>query len=94
MSAYQEKEKMWNHIKSSLNSSGWSVDDLGEPRADVWVAKRGSEDRILWRKYSKYHLKDNRYFFSLDISWLEGLRDDRGGCPVHDARGRLRADTF
>ena len=79
MSTYKEKEEMWTHFESSLQGSGWSVDHPEEPRADVCVATRAGEHRYFWARYSKYHEETDKYFFSLEMTWLEGLRDDQGG---------------
>ena len=79
MPTYKEKEEMWSQFESSLKRSGWSVDAPEEPKADVHVATRAGKQQIFWAKYSKHHEKSDRYWFGLDMDWLDGLSDDPGG---------------
>jgi len=55
------------------------VDYPEEPRADVYVANKLGEHRVFWAKYSIYNKEQDWYFFGLDMTWLEGLREDQGG---------------
>ena len=79
MATYKDKEEMWAQVESSLEGRGWSVDHPEEPKADIYVASRAGKHRYFWAKYSKHHDETDKYFFSLEMTWLDGFRDDQGG---------------
>jgi len=73
-----EVEVKWNDVLATFNSYGWSVNRM-RGRKVVFEVKKGSDRKLVWRRYSKHHETQGDYWFGINKADLGENAVKEGG---------------